>query len=290
MAFVPTLVTVLTKPSEYENLAARSFDAGWRYLYGVLALLMLFFFVAYWAPTLYFTEREVVRQAPELIQQALDSYPPELVTTIQDGKLSINQPGPIHFDLGRDRGDAEGTQHVLTIDPAGTVETYASYRTLVLVTEKSIIMPRSGGRSLQVLPLDQADDLVIDQAAFDRGMDRVASATRWIPTFFWVLSVVLLFLVPLLGALFWSVYLMAYLALVSLVTLLIARGYKRAMDYSSAYRFGFYALTYPLIAQTVASTIGYPLPPFSFSLVFLAILVIVFSQRRPPDTTEPIPA
>lgn len=290
MAFVPTLVTVLTKPSEYENLSTRSFGAGWSYLYGVLALLCLFFFVAYWAPTLYSTAREVIRQAPEVIHQARTSYPPGLVTTIQDGKLSINQPGPIHFDLGFATGDAEGPQHLLTIDPAGTVETYASYRTMVLVTEKSIIMPRSGGRSLQVLPLDQADNLVIDQAAFDRGIDRVSSATRYIPAFFGVLSLLLLFLVPFVGALLWSVYLMAYLAIVSLITLLIARGYKRAMDYATAYRFGFYTLTYPLIAQTIASTIGYPLPPFSFSLVFLAIVVIVFSQRRPPDTTDPIPA
>lgn len=290
MAFVPTLVTVLTKPTEYENLSARSFAAGWYYLYGVLALLCLFFFVAYWTPTLYFTAREVIRQAPEVIQQARASYPAGLVTTIREGKLSINQPGPIHFDLGRDGGDANGPRHFLAIDPAGTVETYASYRTMVLVTEKLIIMPRSGGRSLQVLPLDQAQDLTIDQAAYERGLDRLSSATRYIPAFFWGLAILLLFLVPLIGALFWSVYLMAYLAIVSLVTLLVARAYKRAMDYATAYRFGFYALTYPLIAQTLASTIGYPLPPFSFSLVFLAIVVIVFSARRPPDTTEPIPA
>lgn len=289
MPLVPTLVTTLTKPSDYEELAARPFRAGWWYLYGVLALLCLFFFVAYWLPSLYFTEQQMVLRAPRFISEVKAEYPSDLVITVKAGKLSMNKPGPIFFDFGRERGDANGPQHIVTLDPNGTLETYANYHTLVLVTSSAIIMPRSNDRSLQVIPLDQAKDTVIDKVLFDRGMDRIADLTRFIPTFFIILAVILLFAVPFVGAFFWSLFLMLYLLPVSLLTLLISRGYKRAMDYQAAYRFGFYALTYPLIAQTVASTIGYPLPPFSFSLIFIAIGVIVFSRRR-PDTTEALPA
>lgn len=289
MPLVPTLVSTLTKPSEYEELAARPFRAGWWYLYGVLAMLCLFFFVAYWAPTLYFTEQQMLLRAPGFISQIKSEYPSDLVITVKDGKLSMNKPGPVFFDLGRDKGDAKGPQHIVTLDPAGTLETYANYHTLVLVTSSAVIMPRSNDRTLQVFPMDKAKDVAIDKTMFDRGMDHIADLTRFVPTFFVTLGVILLFAVPFIGAFFWSLFLMLYLLPISLLTLLIARGYKRAMDYQAAYRFGFYALTYPLIAQTVASTIGYPLPPFSFSLIFLAITVIVFSRRR-PDTTEALPA
>lgn len=217
--------------------------------------------------------------------RAFDLYPLDLVLTVKNGELSTNTAEPIHFplpyELFTDTPPAvtdQAQQYLLTIDTSGSPNDFPDSRSVVLLTKFAIVVGEGMvSERYSVYPLKELADLRLDKVQFDRMVSTMMPILDVLPAIvIAVLSVMLIFFLPISRLLF--------LAVLSVLLIPAARLLNLTLSYKKLFQLGLHALTLPTLIQIVmyASGLIPPLPFFTSTLFYLFMLVVFAELRKKP--------
>lgn len=281
-------------PSFYAERAKNNYPRRFWHLYGVLFLTSLLtgivfaVWVALSLPLVHMAVTSAEKELPAL-------YPAEMVVTIKEGAASTNMQEPVVIDFPpawqqwlrenqeESLEEGEAFPHLLTIDTAGSVEDFADYQSLALLTEKTFAMiDKDNG--VRMFPIDKETDMTINKEMYDRALTSVLPFLRKVPSllsaFAWASVLVLPFLLAGLRLLGYLIYLLPMAGLVWIIAIFIDR--KRS--YWELYRLSIYGLTLPLIYGLVES-----LANVHFRGVFELIFLVWMGYVLKVSTRSPLP-
>jgi hypothetical protein len=203
-------------------------------------------------------------------QTLINAYPEDLVVTVKEGELSINQPEPYIFKMPERASDevaAESTEEVptnlLVIDTDGTLNDLETHETLILINKTNVLV--RGTNKIEVYPLKDYPDGEITKENAQAFVDEIGPFLKALP------YIVLAF--ALLGTIIYYFGLrLIYLAFVALVLMIIGslRGMK--LKYSKYYQIGIHAISLPLLIEVLAGAFNFPI---NYPYWFLALTIII---------------
>ncbi len=218
-------------------------------------------------------------------------YPANLVVKVQAGRLSTNGREPVQIDLppklkktfaedpGRNN-KFDGVQHLVVIDTKAEAERFYDYHTLVLLTERSMIVADDYKGGVRVVPYETDRNIQVTRQSYVQIVDAATPFLRTLPALASSAVIFLGFVLPFLiagGAWLW--YLL-YLLVATLAAMLVAKMMGRRHTYSELYRLGAYAITLPLLYNAITLWIPFLRYPFVFSLIFLVWMGLVFGSEK----------
>lgn len=282
------------EPASYRELRTKTFWQAYRYLYFVLfvlslgtALVMMVAFVAF-LPT--FT-----RMIDRNIEDAPTWYPEELVMTFStDGELSTNVREPYVIEpldhlttyFQDEEPDSRIFAHTVIIDTSASIDDFFEYDTHILLTKKALVAfeKNEGVRAIFYSHFmdDRAEPFVVDRALYETVLSHALPFATHLPALLAVFGFLFLLVVPWIIALFWSVGILLYLLVATLLSLLLAAMQKNKMSYRQLYVLGMYAVTLPLLATVVLGFFFGLEFPFFFSLIFLTMMWLVMQSMNTP--------
>lgn len=278
----------LTDPRWYQQVLKQRFSTALGYLFWFLVLVSLAWTIP--GTVLMVTFGPEVRQLVENVKQdAPTMYPKGLVITVKDGVLRTNVREPYRIELParwktfvrdkdvKPRGKKWPT-HFITIDTKAKAEDYSKYDTLILVTQRSLVVPDKESHGTRVISLEKGKDLVITKQKYDTVLREVLPYANTIVTLYNVIWICLLVLGPFLigGALLAGKLL--WLLLLSLLTLLLSMLMRRRLRYWELYKLGMYAVTGPTLLGVLFSYLPFFWFPLASTLYFLIWTGVILSK------------
>ncbi len=215
-------------------------------------------------------------------------YPANLEVTIEDGILSTNSATPVIIDVPpswkeyfSEKAEKEDrpVEHLAVIDTTASSDDFDEYRTMVLFTEKSIVVP-DDQIGYRVVPLDPEKDVEFTPETYNEILDTFLPFLGSLPALATAGVILLFFILPFIIAGFGWLWYLGYLAVFSLVAWLLAAIMGRRHTYAEIYKLGCFALTLPLIYSTIAGMALVLHLPFIFTLIFLVWMGIVFGSEK----------
>ncbi len=232
-------------------------------------------------------------------------YPQDLVITVKDDKLSINQPQPYFIQIPgslkeriiqsvEDNTDSSGAEerqdivnelneveNLVVFDSQGTLDDLQRYKTFILVNEVNILL-RSSNKT-EVFPLRDIPDGEFAKPDADRIVLAFSNFIKALP-YLIIIFILLAFLF------YYMVFRLFYLAFVGLVLFGIGKimrvntvsGVK--MDYGKYFQIAIHTFTLPLLVEMISMLFGMPIliPFWVFVLNMLLGIVVLnaFSNNK----------
>lgn len=265
----------------------------------VLALVIAFSLLLIpgaWGVNRFFESAEW-REQKEII---MDLYPDDLVLTLDEGKLSTNQSGPVvipfpaewqeEYDKDCRRGKRCDTDtlpaNLIVIDQGAILSSvaFAERDTLVLAsaTEIGFHHPNRGETRIMALSEAKLDrKLELTSATFDYWVNRVAGIVQTATLFLMGVLPVLMYL----GL--WLAYLL-YSLLGALVVWLAAHIRNQRLTYGRAYASTLYLLPAPFLASILMTVTGSRIP-LVFTIVLFLMALWNFSKAQADGVVTPLP-
>jgi hypothetical protein len=271
-------------PAFYGELSSKPFSYSLKYLVSLSLLFSVVVSVWYGVIIGIDLWRFITVTGPAEVQEIL---PDDLVLTIANGNLSINQPepyiAPLPVDL-RNESSSSSPKNLIVIDtntPA-SIDAFRSYDTYILADKHTIIVQKSEQQTQSVtLPNDL--DLVISSttaASLNQTIQEFIDSWKWLiilGTLF--LMVTIIFVFGLVGHLL-------YLLIAALGVMLISRLKGKPLGYAMSYQTGMHLITLPIALSLIILLLGSSLPPFVFSFV-LSLFALLNIRRVKADSTIP---
>lgn len=270
--FFATVVGSIYSPPFYLSIPRRSGGGAVAYVL-VLALLLAVIRTATALPAVL----ALHAQAPRWLDAAVNYYPDELRVQIAGGQVSTNVPEPYRIPLPAGAGPPTNLLVIDTRTPF-SIEQFNRYDTTAWLTRDALHVRDQ--RGVQTQDLSQIGDVTID-----KGVARaVGEAIRpW-------LGLIAPALLPFafIGLYVLYVLRLLYLLLFAFVIWLVLRIFKRPAGYGLAYKTGLYAMTLPLIVDTLLALTEVSVPiPFFFSRLVLVVLSVNYLAARAMDEVPP---
>lgn len=286
--FFRTLVKTFTSPSYYADILRAPFGFSLKYFF-------FFFFLYSAAGTAVFLVQFIhpvstyVSDLPDAIRTI---YPEELEVYIKDGLISTNVAEPYAipiteanglFPLLSHSGISEGlsapVENFLVIETSGNAEDFADYKTLILMTQKSIVMADSQGTRLYTL--DSLINKTITRADADALSEMI---TPFVKLFLPATIVLTLFGLFVFATSFYTTYLLFFAFLLFLLSKIMRAG----LSYKASYKFGLHMCT---ITAAVLGILGLvpiiPDVPFLQTVLLLLWGFVVLSAVKKASAQPP---
>lgn len=262
----------LTDENYYKDIIKMDLGFSIKYIF-VLALLAT-------AITLPKTVKPLLTDFKETLDSIstalVNFYPEDLVITVKDGEIFINQPEPYFVELPGDlnnfeREDGSYPRYLVVFDSLGELSDLETYNTIVLVNRKNILVKESN--SIEVYPLKDAPDTEITKEKFVEGYMKVDAFIKVLP--YLVLVIVVVF-----SLIYYFGFRLVYLFLVGFVLYLIGKNIKNQnLEYKKYYMVAIHAMTMPLLVEVLTSVLSINMPiPFWF--LMLNTLVGYFAVNK----------
>lgn len=230
----------------------------------------------------------------------MDLYPDDLVLTLEGGKLTTNQSGPVVIPFPaewreeHDRNCRDGKRcdddplpaNLLVIDRNATVSSraFTERDTIVLASENEIGFHNPNRGETRIMALAEAKwdrKIELTSATFDYWVGRVASIVETgILLMFSVLPLVMYLAI-------WLGYLL-YSLLGALVVWLAAHIRGHRLTYAKAYFSTLYLLPLPFVLNLIMSG-GQHRIPLVFSLALFGMALLNFQKPTSPAPIAPLP-
>lgn len=222
---------------------------------------------------------EFVKQTKNVLRNA---YPAELEIIIANNELKTNVKEPYHIDILEIKKNLPEYDHFITIDTNAQVEDYASKSTLILLTKKSAVYPRSGNQEFmqyEVAPYERFKEqpIVMNRKAYLQFVEEVIPLMDKLPKVVEVFMWLALFLWPFVGTLFGLIGKLSYLLFASIVLWFVAKIFKNNLTYTEIYRLGMHGLTLPMVLTFLLSWFDVRFE-YLFTAGFLLWMVIILSK------------
>lgn len=261
-------VKSFTSPKYYNDIVQTKFSFSMKY-FSVLAFISsLIAFSGLIEPIV----NDLGKSLKSVEKTIVSSFPEDLVVTVKDGEVSINQPEPYVFktpDEDFKASLAEGEKvprNFLVFDSEGTLGDLEKYDTIFLVN-KTNILARSSNK-IEVYPLSEFPDGTFDAEDIKGLIEEVRPIINALP------YIILAF--AFLGTLvYYFGFRMIFLLVVGLVLFAVGNLRGLRMKYSKYYQVAIHALTLPLLIEVVAGVFEYPINiPFWFLTLTVLIGVV----------------
>jgi len=278
--FLVSFQRSVTDFSYYRELLKYDFRFSVKYIF-FLTFLSLFLQSVIFAVQVAFLLPKLPSGVDYLEKRLKESYPKELVVTIKDGTLSINQESPYYIDIPemKDFGDF---QHLITFNTEASISDFEKAESFILVTDQAIVYPDDPtGQQLssyQVMGLkDIPEDAVINWSTYGAWIARLEPVFDTIPKVAPFILLAGIFLVPLVGTLFSVSWNLFYLLILTGVVWIVSKAFNLAIPYKKLYQLGIHGLTFPMLIVMLLSSMNVYMP-LVFTSAFLLWMVLVLSK------------
>ena len=280
--FWRTFVKSLTKPLYYKDILKSGFSFSLKYLVFLLFLISVFWTLKFSAGLL-----SLKPKLPEFADIAknvvANVYPDKLVITHKAGKISTNVREPYYIDMPENTWDTSG-MHLVAIDTKGKVEDYEKHNSVVLLTDEFAVVPdnQNGANGYRMYPLkdylkDVPDGVQMNKAVYQTFAHQVLPYIDKLPQYLMGLSLILIILMPFLGALLTLSGYMLYLILPVFILWIISKLMKKGLAYGKVFQLSMHGLTLPILISALITLYGKSFP-FLFSIIFFGFMIFVLSR------------
>lgn len=265
-------------PDYYKsNVLAQPFTASFKYLIKVILLASLVGIIvfAFGVPTFYTTVKKMVNTE-------IANFPDDLTISIKNGVASVNKPEPYSLKFANkieEKDDAKTPDNILVVDTTKdfSLNTFAAYNTVALMTKTDLVMPKDDKGSLQTVPLSKFGNAEINKSFLSEIESKLI---KFFPVI--ILFVMIFMYIGLFLGFFISTMFMLLIYSFAIWLLAKVKGDKE-FNYKSAYKVGMHATTI-LIIFTLLSVFVPVLSKFLIRLV--GILIITYINLYPAGQPE----
>ena len=282
--FWRTFVNSLTKPSYYKDILQAKFSFSLKYLAFLLFLISLV-----GALKFTFGLLDLKPKLPEFIDKAkivvMNVYPDKLIITVKGGKISTNVKEPYFIEMPEEVRDLGLiSKNLVAIDTQGNVEDFEKYDSTILLTDEFAVLNdyQSGRPGYKVNPLkdylkDVPDGVQMNKAVYQTFANQVLPYIDKLPQYLMGLSLILIILMPFLGALLTLSGYMLYLILPVFILWIISKLMKKGLAYGKVFQLSMHGLTLPILISALITLYGKSFP-FLFSIIFFGFMIFVLSR------------
>lgn len=241
-------------PKYYKDILQTNMRFSVKY-YGVLSMTLIL--IVSTALTLK-TYKPINEGVEKIISQTNSLIPQDLVLTIKDGQAAINQPEPYVIPFPKElkhnatefnsRPSTE-YENLIVFDSNGTLESFDSYKTVVLVNKFNIIALSSNGK-IEIYPLKETPDTVINKAMIDNAINY---AQKWLVIVHPIIFVAWIMIISLTLFLYRPIYLL----LVALIGLILGKIFRAEYTFEKWYQIALHTMTLPLILWAISIFISF---------------------------------
>jgi hypothetical protein len=286
--FFESLSKSMFSPDFYKNPERFTFSDGLRHLTKLSLVFagVAILFVSISLSVFFFSGR-----FQEFVSAGIDLYPQDLMITIEDGELSLNQPEPYvvavpqgwEVNGGEGNNGIEDVQYFAVIDTKDdpSLRLAQEYATVMLIGKDSFGVLSENGK-FEVYSIPREINVVIDQAW-------LSEKAMWFSKKFMQIGIpLILILTPLFVFSGSLVSLLLYLLFGALIIWFVAFIKKIPFGYGRAYLVGMYLVTAPQILSVLAMSLpGVWIPFFrTFLLTVMATLYLKKEENQPSDKGE----
>ena len=221
---------------------------------------------------------QIQELAYEIEKQALNIFPDDLVLTLENGELSINQETPYFIDFPTESDLTKPPiDYLVVIDENGKLDDLYEYETFALINSKNIIIKEynqlnsSGRTDIEVIALNDFPDGEFNKQTVEYIITEVkpivATFIKFIPLI--VFSAVIFY---------YFIFRLFYLLIVATVLFCVGLIDKLNLRFGKYYQFAIHSMTLPLTLELVMNITGihFKLPFWFFLLnITVGILAII---------------
>ena len=211
--------------------------------------------------------------SPAMYMKVVDVYPDDLVVTIKDGNLSINQPEP--YFIKNPFPSEDGPKNLITIDTTSTMQSgdFQKFSTFAIVKSNYAIIDSDSNN--RMMSFDKiATTTVISKSVIT---DAIKNIPHFVP---WLIGVAAIFggvVVALIATFVIVLFYLAYFLFLALLIQIIVRARGVILTYKEGYITAIYASIPVIILSAVMLLVHIPRPAFVFSLL---LLIVAFVNTR----------
>lgn len=210
-----------------------------------------------------------------------DVYPDDLVITIENNELSINQPTPYVIEFPEDWKSELGEanlENLVTFDTSDRINDFHTYKSFAVVSKRAIYVYDDNGGSRSI-PLEVEEDLIIDKGVYDQAMVGIGSIIVRFSDWYIILVAVGTVLAPFFITFFSVLWKLFYLVLLAFPLWVFARIANRNLEYMDVVKIGAHTITLPVLITFLMESVwrGFP---FVHTLVFLAFTTVVIIKLK----------
>lgn len=269
--------------SYYKDIYQAPFSFSVKYLFFLLLLLNLIGGIGFASNIATYLPK-----VPQLIEKikttAKDFFPNDLVITLNNGKVHTNVDEPYFIDF---KTNDKNYDHFITIDTKASVDAIKQYKTVILVTKNALVFPdKQNSYRVQLLD-DVKGYYMIDKYTYNNILSKLFPYLNYLSISIYILIILSIVIFPIIGASFNLLGKFLYLLIMDLVLLLIAKILKNLINYRKIFQLSLHGLTIPVILSAASPWLNFNMPPFSYSLIFLLLMVIILSQLKEKASASP---
>jgi hypothetical protein len=227
-------------------------------------------------------------QFVEITKKRLETaYPKDLVITVKNGQISTNKKEPYFIDIPETA--AIKKDHFIRFDSNARVEDFSQYKSLILVTRDTVVYPDTPieGQEEQYTTAKIAPrvsesftnaDFIAIKNKVNYALDRLSIIAP-------ILLVGMVLFLPILMSILQFSWNMLYLAILSLLVLLIAYLFKVNWNYKNSFQALLHGSTSAVILTTLLSLVGIYIP-LMYTATLLLWIVIVLSRTQTKEVIK----
>lgn len=223
------------EPAYYRDILVAPLRLSIKFL-GVFFLLFAFVQMAIAAIFLLSQAPRLQRSLPQLRDTATSQFPSKLNISIKDGVATSTTKQPYKISIPSEDQEDE-LKYYFIMDLDADEDKFASYKTMLLLTDSDIVFPSSSGdvQAPQKRPLSQiaSGEVVINKDTAQKAAQSVYQFVQ--PRFWWIVSILALFMLSL------GTFVVGFMLFVGHMITLLVYGlfiwaFTRLLKYNITYR------------------------------------------------------
>ncbi len=201
-------------------------------------------------------------------------YPSELVITIADGEMSINQPQPYY--VKNSLTTKPEPKYLVIFDGDDQISGDGQENSTMILVKKKFAMTGGSDSQGRVISFSNLEGTTtIEKSTVVNLIEKIR------PYFAPVVligGIIALVAGTVFAVFFWVLFHMIYILFPSVLIFLFSLMRGSHMTYTESYKIGLYASIPIAIFSYLCSHLGFPLPAFAYSLILLLIAVVNISH------------
>jgi hypothetical protein len=276
MGFIKNIRSAIFDPEFYQRIKNGKLSDVFKYFFLLTLLLSII-------NTILLSQELLIRVPAEIknfVSQSVNSYPPNLEVSVNDGQASTNAEEPFFVPFPETDNEYAGINNLLVIDTKTpfSVTQFEQYKTLAWLTKDSLFF-QNREFDQRSIPLTDVENFTVSRQFID---DLANKINPWL-SFVGPLLLVIVFIGMLIGFIFNLVYMLFLAVLVYFLSAI----FKWRLSYKTAFITAIYASTLAFIVDLILFNTGLFTGffgfPFLFTLIALCVATINFQNIDKPS-------
>lgn len=264
-AFGYVFVKSVSSLKYYADVVKTNFSFSLKYYLVLAAILAVVSTGAIAAPKV----PEIKNTLKTFISKGVESFPEDLVVTIKNSELSINQPEPYYIPIpeNTDFENRKLLENMVVFDSMGTIGDLEEYKTLVLVNKTNILV--QGGNKIEVYPLKDVPDTEISK-------DNVVELANKMEPLVKSIAYIIVVFVLLGTVIYYGGIRFMYTAAIATPIIFVANIFaKTNLTYTKAVQIGLHSITAPLVVEFFLGVFQVQLPVRMWFLLLHTLIGVI---------------